>query len=239
MPLSTGKLRLWRYGRPRGTSNLEYLTMRLPTLTGAALLAAALLTACDRATDPETSTQNTAPPAFAASSKAVDPGALTPAPLLVGAEAECRADGRWILCHTILVIELVNEPVFDLPCGTVYETSSDIRHGTRWYNAADSVIVKRHVRQDAEGTWSLSPEDAGPTVAVNAHANWYDSQYADPNDLDSGVGASHGEVTVSAQGLGVIAHIAGLDRADDTHRGVFRFIDDPAVAAELCAALTR
>ena len=37
----------------------------------------------------------------------------------------------------------------------------------------------------------------------------------------------------------MIAHIAGLDRPDDTHRGVFRFIDDPAVAAELCAALTR
>jgi len=209
------------------------------TLTGAAMLAAALLTACDRATDPaDSSTQNTATPAFAAASKAVDPAALTPAPLQVGAEAECRADGRWILCHTTLALEPLNEPVFDLPCGTVYETSRDVRLGTRWYNAADSVIVKRHVTQDLEGTWSLSPKGASPTVTISVHANWYDSQYADPTNIDSGVGASHGEVTVRTPGLGVIAHIAGLDRPDDTHRGVFRFIDDPAVAAELCAALT-
>jgi hypothetical protein len=209
------------------------------TLTGTAMLAAVLLTACDRATDPtDSSMHNTAIPAFAAASKAVDPAALTPAPLQVGAEAECRADGRWILCHTTLALEPVNEPVLDLPCGTVYETSRDVRLGTRWYNAADSVIVKRHVTQDLEGTWSLSPEGAGPTVTISVHANWYDSQYADPTNIDSGVGAAHGEVTVQAPGLGVIAHIAGLDRPDDTHRGVFRFIDDPAVAAELCAALT-
>ncbi|MDQ3209283.1 MAG: hypothetical protein M3Q37_11860 [Gemmatimonadota bacterium] len=200
---------------------------------------ATLLTACDRATEPaDSSTQSTTTPAFAAGSKAVDPTALTPAPLLVGAQAECRADGRWILCHTTLALEPVNEPVFDLPCGTVYETSTDVRLGTRWYAAADSVIVKRHVRQDVEGTWSLSPEGAGPTVAISAHANWYDSQYADPNDIDSGVGAAHGEFTAQAPGYGVIAHIAGLDRPDDTHRGVFRFIDDPAVASALCEALT-
>jgi hypothetical protein len=28
------------------------------------------------------------------------------------------------------------------------------------------------------------------------------------------------------------------DRPDDTHRGVVRFIDDPAVASALCQALT-
>jgi hypothetical protein len=213
--------------------------MRFLTLTGAAMLAAALLTACDRATDPaDSSRQNADTSAFAAGSKAIDPAALTPAPLLVGAEAECRVGGRWIICHTTLVLQPVNEPVLELPCGTVYETSRDVRLGTRWYNAADSVIVKRHVTQDLEGTWSLSPEGSGPTVAINVHANWYDSQYADPTDIDSGVGASHGEVMVRAPGRGVIAHIAGLDRPDDIHRGVVRFIDNPAVAAELCAALT-
>jgi hypothetical protein len=214
--------------------------MRFLTLTRAAMLATALLTACDRATDPaDSSTQNTATPAFAAGSKAVDPAALTPAPLLVGAQAECQADGRWILCHTTLDLEPVNEPVADLTCGTVYETSHDVRLGTRWYNAADSVIVKRHVRQDLEGTWSLSPEGAGPTVAINVHANWYDSQYADPNDLDSGVQSVHGEITVSAPGFGVIGHIAGLDEPDGTHHGTIRGLDDPAVVAKLCAALTR
>jgi hypothetical protein len=223
---------------PGRKPHLENLTMRAPRLTAAALLMAAVLTACDRATDPAETTQTAAGPAFATGSKTVDPAALTPAPLLVGAQAECRADGQWILCHTTLALTLVNEPAFDLTCGTVYETSRDVRLGTRWYNAADSVIVKRHVTQDLEGTWSLSPEGAGPTVAISAHANWYDGQYADPNDLDSGIGASHGEVTARAPRFGVIAHIAGLDRPDDTHRGVFRFIDEPAVDAALCEALT-
>jgi hypothetical protein len=213
--------------------------MRSPTMTGVAMLLATLLTACDRATEPaEPSTQNTLTRAFAAAGKAVDPAALTPAPQLVGATADCQVNGRWILCHTTLAVELVNEPVFDLTCGTVYETSHDVRLGTRWYSAADSVIVKRHVTQDVEGTWSLSPVGAGPIVHVSVHANWYDSQYADPTDIDSGIGASHGEVTVRAPGSGVIAHIAGLDRPDDTHRGVFRPIEDPAAAAALCAALT-
>jgi hypothetical protein len=213
--------------------------MRSLTMAGAAILIATLLTACDHASDPaEPSTQNTTTPTFVAASKAVDPGALTPAPLLVGAEAECRTDGRWILCHTTLTFEPVNELVFELPCGAVYETSTDARRGTRWYDAADSVIVKRHTTQDLEGTWSLSPEGAGPTVAITVHANWYDSQYADPYDLDSGVRSTHGEATVKAPGSGVIAHLAGLDLPDNTHRGVFRFIDDPAVASALCEALT-
>jgi hypothetical protein len=158
---------------------------------------------------------------------------------LVGATAECRADGRWILCRTLLELPDVNAPIFDLPCGTVYETASDVRHGIRWYNASDSMLVKRHVTDDADGTWSLSPDGAGPTVTITAHGNWYDSQYAIPGDLESGVGATHGEFTVSAPGFGVIAHIAGRDATDDVHRGVFRPIEDPAVAADLCAALTR
>ena len=232
-----GKLGLPGANYPWDT--VETFMIRSITRTWPAMLVAACLIACDRTTGPaEPSTQGQDAPAFAAASKTIDPAALTPAPLLVGAQAECQADGQWILCHTTLALELVNEAVFDLTCGTVYETSHDVRLGTRWYNAADSVIVKRHVKQDLEGTWSLSPQGAGPTVAINAHANWYDSQYADPNDLDSGVRASHGEFTAQTPGFGVIAHIAGLDHADDTHRGVFRPIEDPAVAAALCQALT-
>ena len=100
------------------------------------------------------------------------------------------------------------------------------------------MIVKRHVRQDVDGTVSLSPQGAGPTVDLTVHANWYDDRYADPLDLDSGVRNYHGEFTLQAPGFGVIAHIAGLDLPDGTHRGVFRDIDDPTVAAKLCAALT-
>jgi hypothetical protein len=212
----------------------------MPRLAGPLVLLA-LAAACDRATDPaDTSTSGAA--AFAAAAKTVDPSSLTPNPALAGASAECRADGRWIICHTSLVIESVNQPLVDfpaVPCGTIYETSTDSRTGIRWYNAADSVIVKRHVDQSIRGSWSLSPGGSDPTVTLKGSGNWHDADYADPNDLDSGTRASHGELTLRAPGFGTPIHIAGLDAPDGTHHGSFRIPEDTAVAAELCAALTR
>jgi hypothetical protein len=203
------------------------------------LLLLALAVGCDRATEPADTP--TSSPAFASAAKIVDPSALTPDPAVTGAEAECQADGQWIICHTTLTIEMINRPLVDfpeVPCGTIYETSIDTRAGIRWYNAGDSVIVKRHVTQSLEGSWSLSPDGTGPTVTLKGSGNWYDADYADPNDIDSGTGASHGELTLRAPGYGTIAHIAGLDTPEG-HRGLFRIPEDPAVAAELCAALTR
>ena len=200
------------------------------------LILVALTAACDKTSNPvEPGTPSA--PALAAENKSVDPAALTPAAAGDGRSAYCQADGQWIICYTTLAIDLVNEPVFDLPCGTVYETSHDFRLGTRWYDAADSVIVKRHVRQDVSGTWTLSPTGAGPSAALEAHANWYDSQYADPTDLDTGVTEYHGEIMLRAPGYGTILHIAGLDRPDGSHHGMVRGLDDPAAVAKVCAAL--
>jgi hypothetical protein len=135
----------------------------------------------------------------------------------------------------------VNEPVLDLACGTVYQTSHDVRRGIRWYNT-DNKLVKRFVTQDAEGTWTLSPTGDGPTATLAVHANWT-NLYAIPGDEASANEADHGEGMVRAPGFGTIVHVAGLDDTDNPergHRGVFRLPeDDPAVAAELCAALTR
>ena len=202
------------------------------------LTLSALIAGCDHTADPVASSGVSWPTSeLSPASKAVDPASLTPAPA-PPTEAECQADGTWIICHTSLVIETVNAPAFDVGCGTIYETSRDVRLGIRWYDAADKVIVKRHVTQDFEGTWTLSPDGTGPALTVTAHDNWDDSQYADPNDLDSGVRFTHGNgVAVQAPGAGTIAHIAGLD-TPDTHHGVARFIDDPAVAARLCSVLT-
>src|SRR5262249_48514085 len=49
-----------------------------------------------------------------------DPPVLQPPP---PPGAVCRADGPHVICDTFLDTTLENEPVFDLPCGTVYETS--------------------------------------------------------------------------------------------------------------------
>jgi hypothetical protein len=174
---------------------------------------------------------------FAAAGNLVDQSALIPIP---PPGAVCHADGSWTICHTQVSLNPVNEPVFDLPCGTMYETSSDVRHGIRWYNG-DGKLAKRFVTQDVEGTWSLSPEGAGPTVKITAHDNWR-NVYPVPGDLSSELQVNHGDgLTVRVPGLGVIAHVAGMDRREDEDapRGIFRDIEDPAVQENLCAALTR
>jgi hypothetical protein len=170
----------------------------------------------------------------AAAGPVVDPSTLQPPP---PPGAECRLDGAWIICHTSLVLNPVNDPVADLPCGTVYETSTDVRRGIRWYNS-DGKLVKRFATQDLEGVLSLSPTGAGPTAKVTAHQNWR-NVYAVPGDESSGPTIFHGTwITVQAPGFGVIVHIAGLELPDGIHHGVARSFEDPEVAAELCAALT-
>ena len=170
----------------------------------------------------------------AAAGPLVDPSTLQPPP---PPGAECRLDGQWIICQTALVEQAVNEPNdFHFACGDTYETFTDVRSGIRWYNA-EGLLVKRFVTQDVEGTWSLSPTGVGPTVNMQIHANWW-SYYTVPGDLSTETGSTHGEFTLSAPGYGVIAHVAGLDLSDGIHRGVFRVVEDPQVAAELCAALT-
>jgi hypothetical protein len=210
---------------------METLIMRSLTLTGAAMLAAALMTGCDHAVDsmdPASGTTRTL--AFAAG--AVDPNTLVPAP---PAGAVCHADGQWIICHTTLSLAPVNEPGFELPCGLFYETGFDDRRGIRWYNS-DGLLAKRFVSQDAETSWSLSPVGTDPLVTLTFHANWR-NEYAVPGDESTGPQITHGNDLTLKGPHGVIAQIAGLDLPDDTHRGVFRFVDDPAVAAAVCAAL--
>ena len=60
-----------------------------------------------------------------------------------------------------------------------------------------------------------------------------------PGDDSTASETHHGNgFTVSAPGFGVLIHDAGLTYADGTHRGVVRLIEDPQVAAAVCAALT-
>jgi hypothetical protein len=173
----------------------------------------------------------------AAAGPTVDPSMLTPPP---PPGAECRLDGRWIICQTSLVIDQVNEPIgIVLPCGEIYDTSHDVRRGIRFYNS-EGLLVRRLATQDSEGTWSLSPTGEGPTVDLRVNANWW-IVLAVPGDESTGALTQHGnEVTISSPGSGVILHIAGLDLPEGDHRGVFRIIEDAQaqVAADLCEALT-
>jgi len=206
------------------------LHTRLPIL----LVAVGAIAACSRQ---ETATAPSDPAssvAFAAVENIIDPNTLTPAP---PPGAECHADGNWIICHTALSFAPVNEASDELPCGVVYQTGTDERRGIRWYTS-DGLLAKRFVSQDAELTWSLSATGADPLLTLSVHSNWR-NLYAVPGDESTGPQVTHGNgLTIRQAGEGVIVQLAGLEEADGTHHGVARFFDDPAVAAELCAALT-
>jgi hypothetical protein len=173
-------------------------------------------------------------PAFAGA--IVDPNTLQPVP----PNATCRDDGRQIICDTFVDEFAVNEAIadFDLPCGTIYETSHYHGAGTRWY--VDRLAVKRHVAARLDGTWSLSPTGSGPTVRISGYWSVW-TAWTTPGDDSTLVEyrSSGNDFKVSAPGFGVILHAAGVTYADGTHHGVSaQFPFTPEVAATLCAALS-
>ena len=172
----------------------------------------------------------------AAAGPIVDPSTLQPEP----PNAVCREDGQQVICDTFLVEEVVNEPIadFDLPCGTIYETSHFRGDGTRWY--VDSKIVRRHVAASLDGTWSLSPTGAGPTVKISGHWSFW-TVWMTPGDDSTAVDtrSSGSDFKLSASGFGVINLSAGLTHPDGTHHGITpEFPFTPEIEAALCAALT-
>ena len=174
-----------------------------------------------------------AAPGASAGTPTVDPSALTPEP---PPGASCRLDGRFVICQTEFHERLDAEPVFDLPCGTLYETNRDDREGIRWYE--DGLLVRRFVSRIMSGFWSLSPAGDGPRLDISGHSNWW-TDYPVPGDESSERITSHGlDARANAPGGGVVSLITGVFFADDTHHGVFRLPEDPAVAAAVCDALT-
>ncbi len=172
----------------------------------------------------------------AAAGSLVDPNTLQPVP----PNATCRDDGQQVICDTFIEESALNVPIvdFDLPCGTIYETSYYRGDGTRWY--VDRLAVKRHVVASLDGTWSLSPTGAGPTVKISGYWSIW-SVWTTPGDDSTLIEyrGSGSDFKISAPGFGVIMHNAGVTYADGTHHGVSGQIPfTPVVAATICTALT-
>ena len=159
----------------------------------------------------------------------VDPTTLTPPlkPFRV-----CYEDGPWVKCDTSGTDTFENDPVFELPCGTIYETSTAIAHATRWY--ANGLLVERDATQSVRGTWSLSPTGAAPTVDIAANQGWHET-FLVPGDESSSSGVAHGNF-LRISGMGSAFRDVGIYLADGTHHGLASFTDE--AAARLCAMLT-
>jgi hypothetical protein len=184
---------------------------------------AALLAACTLAA--------AAPSAFAGP-PTVDPSTLQPEP---PPGATCRLDGNAVKCETEFHEQFNGDPVFDFPCGTLYETSVDDREGMRWYE--DGLLVRRFVSRHMSGYWSLSPAGEGPRVTIRGNSNWW-TDYPVPGDEGSEQLTFHGlDLLAKAPDGGIVAQVTGVFFPDDTHHGIFRIPEDPAVAADVCAAL--
>jgi hypothetical protein len=166
--------------------------------------------------------------------KGVDPESLSPPP---PPGASCQQDGRQVICHTVFIEDVVDAPIFELPCGLFYETSHDERRGTRWYIGGN--LQTRYVKADFEGTWSLSPTGAGPLVTLRGMSNWRNTHVPFDQPEETWPITVHGNsITASAPGYGVILHIAGQDDPEGNHHGTgANDFDDPTVQAELCAAM--
>jgi len=171
----------------------------------------------------------------AAAGPIVDPSTLQPEP----PNAVCREDGRQVICDTFFVEEPVNEATGDvLPCGAIYQTSHYRGDGTRWY--VDGKVVRRHVAASLDGTWSLSPTGAGPTVKISGHWSFW-TVWTTPGDDSTAVDtrSSGSDFKLSAPGFGVTNLSAGLTYPDGTHHGITpEFPFTPEIEAALCAALT-
>src|SRR5262245_25084956 len=171
--------------------------------------------------------------ASASAGALVDPSTLQPVP----PNAVCRADGPQVICDTFVIETLMNEPIFDLPCGTVYETSYYRGDGTRYY--FDGLLVKRHVAASLDGTWSLSPTGAGPRLNETASFST-DSYWPVPGSGgdETAVLTQHGSsFKIRASGAGVIIQDSGTWYPDGEHRGLLRGLPSPETDAALCAAL--
>lgn len=179
-------------------------------------------------------------PGVSAAHTRVDPTTLTPPlkPFRV-----CYDDGQWIRCDTSNTDTWANVPIFDLPCGTVYESATNVAHSTRWYNQ-DRLLVERTNEERLSGVWTLSPGGAGPSVRIRVDDGWHE-HFVIPGDLSSDVERAHGSY-LHVLSLGNDILDVGLRLSpEDTQHGYTSFSPDsnifdgtdPLGAAILCAVL--
>lgn len=176
-------------------------------------------------------------PAASADPPSVDPSTLQPPP---PPDARCDPTGRYVICHTAIDFSVEAEAITDLglPCGTIYITATDVRHGLRFYE--HGFLVRRHVTAPGgvAGFVSLSATGEGPRLEVVGHLNWW-STFTVPGDESTESTTAHGlDIRLKSPDDGIIATIAGRTDPEGAHSGVARFVDDPATAESICAALT-
>jgi hypothetical protein len=175
--------------------------------------------------------------AATASGTSVDPSTLVPVP---PDAYVCSANGVQVYCTATVVTDFVNEPQFDVRCGTVYGTGRDMKSAKRWY--VDGLIVEKRVHEDTAFTWSLSPTGGGTVLSGITHTNWVE-QYAVPGDVTTNFGHQQGtDLVVRGPSGGVVWQISGQIHGEEFFTGHFMTDENPPMPitspaqGDLCAA---
>jgi hypothetical protein len=161
-------------------------------------------------------------PGAAAGGPFTDVGSLEPPP---PPGAACQSVGpTTVVCHTSLAFFPTNQPLFDISCGTIYETAADVRTGIRWYE--NGRIARRHVSGHYDGTWRISPTGEGATIRTTGNWNSY-SVWSTPGDDDTLVETFQGlHIKASGPGVGSDLMLAGRIDPDGTVHGILT-VDEP------------
>lgn len=164
----------------------------------------------------------------------VDATSFTPAP---PQGAECREHGTSVLCRTRFSFVEDATPVFEAPCGWIYENSVMPRDIYTEY--VDGLLVGRHVTSQVSGTWSLSPTGDGPSIRIQAGWNWR-TELVVPGDESTAMITTHGNQLKLSDGLSRYANISGIFYPDGEYHGILLFTIFDSVEAQeaLCDVLT-
>src|SRR5919108_2253291 len=147
-------------------------------------------------------------PTASADPPSADPSTLQPPP---PPDARCDSTGRYVICHTVIDFSVQAEPITDLglPCGTIYITVTDVRHGLRFYE--NGLLVRRHVTAPGgiSGFISLSATGEGPRLEVVGHLNWWPT-FSVPGDESTESTTAHGlDIRRKSPDGRIVAIIAG------------------------------
>ena len=125
--------------------------------------------------------------------------------------ADCKSSSASkVECDTFKDFDFDHEPLFDLSCGTVFETSREHRDGYRWY--VDGKAVARHVLGHTDGIWTTgNGRVATLTANFNSRSIWQT-----PGDHSTVLETYHGDqYRLSARGVGTILAWTGRDDPED------------------------
>jgi hypothetical protein len=156
----------------------------------------------------------------------------------------CKAVGSGTICQGSRTFTVDPHPDFVCADGTVIYDQGTVRQVVIRYYDTDGNLVRRVIHEFWSGDTQKSNPLTGATAPYTQESNITDV-LAVPGDFDSATETVTGQGSIIIPGLGAVflnagRFVVGPDGTIEFRAGPQGFLDlegDPAVVAELCAAL--